>query len=210
MRCPNCGQRLVEGAARCPACETIIADWMAAHPDYKEEPETRQEAEPEVQEQPRIRIRPMEKQVKPDKPMRWYWFLVHIALVFSSFMDFWSGYQLLTGASYGGKEEAAKIYAMYDGMKTVDMMYSALLILVGILALYVRNQLYHYRRNSPTKLLLLYVMNCVVSLYYSVGVSMITGMDLLDTDIHYAVITAVIMIIINKIYFDKRKHLFVR
>ncbi len=208
MRCPNCGQLLADGAARCPACEMIIADWMEAHPEVQKVPEIRQEDPYEELQQPQIMQAAEEVPAKPDRPMRWYWFLVHIALVFSSFMNFWSGYQLLTGASYGGKDAAAQIYAVYEGMKTVDMMYGALLILSGILALYVRSQLYHYRKNGPRKLLLLYALNCLVALYYSVGVSMITGLSLKETDIQYVVPTSVIMIIINKIYFDNRKHLF--
>ena len=114
------------------------------------------------------------------------------------------------GASYGGREEAAKIYELYDGMKVIDMVYAALLILMGFLALYVRSQLYHYKRSAPRKLLLLYALNGLVALYYSVGVSQVTGISLLDTDILYVIPGTIIMIIINKIYFSHRKHLFIR
>lgn len=210
MRCPVCGQRLAEGAARCPACETIIADWMAMHPDVRLEPETPVHMEAEAAPEPEAAPVREDAPVKPDKPMKWYWFLVHISLVFSSFMDFWGGYQIFTGTTYGGREAADKIYELYADLRTVDMMYAGLLILLGILALYVRTQLYNYRRGAPRKLLVLYALNCVVSVYYSVGVTMAAGISIWDTDIQYAVPTAVLMIIINKIYFDKRKHLFVK
>lgn len=212
MRCPNCGQRLLDGAVRCPSCEIVIADWLMQHPDYREVPEqvmTEEKVQAEDERIPGTDIRE-EAPVKPDRPMRWYWFLVHIALVFSSFMNIWSGYQLFMGVSYGGREAAAKIYEMYDGMQVVDMTYAALLIMLGFLALYVRSQLYHYKRSAPRKLLLLYAMNGLVALYYSVGVSQVTGISLMDTDILYVIPGMVIMIIINKIYFGHRKHLFVR
>lgn len=212
MRCPNCGQRLLDGAVRCPSCEIVIADWLMQHPDYREVPEqvmTEEKVQAEDEQIPGTDIRE-EAPVKPDRPMRWYWFLVHIALVFSSFMNIWSGYQLFMGVSYGGREAAAKIYEMYDGMQVVDMTYAALLIMLGFLALYVRSQLYHYKRSAPRKLLLLYAMNGLVALYYSVGVSQVTGISLMDTDILYVIPGMVIMIIINKIYFGHRKHLFVR
>ena len=212
MRCPNCGQRLLDGAVRCPSCEIVIADWLMQHPDYREVPEqvmTEEKVQAEDERIPGTDIRE-EAPVKPDRPMRWYWFLVHIALVFSSFMNIWSGYQLFMGVSYGGREAAAKIYEMYDGMQVVDMTYAALLIMLGFLALYVRSQLYHYKRSAPRKLLLLYAMNGLVALYYSVGVSQVTGISLMDTDILYVIPGMVVMIIINKIYFGHRKHLFVR
>ncbi len=212
MRCPNCGQRLLDGAVRCPSCEIVIADWLTQHPDYREVPEqvmTKEQPGTEDEGIPGAAIRE-EVPVKPDRPMRWYWFLVHIALVFSSFMNIWSGYQLFMGVSYGGREAAAKIYEMYDGMQVVDMTYAALLIMLGFLALYVRSQLYHYKRSAPRKLLLLYAMNGLVALYYSVGVSQVTGISLMDTDILYVIPGVIIMIIINKIYFSHRKHLFVR
>lgn len=212
MRCPNCGQRLLDGAVRCPSCEIVIADWLMQHPDYREVPEqvmTEEKVQAEDERIPGTDIRE-EAPVKPDRPMRWYWFLVHIALVFSSFMNIWSGYQLFMGVSYGGREAAAKIYEMYDGMQVVDMTYAALLIMLGFLALYVRSQLYHYKRSAPRKLLLLYAMNGLVALYYTVGVSQVTGISLMDTDILYVIPGMVIMIIINKIYFGHRKHLFVR
>ena len=212
MRCPNCGQRLLDGAVRCPSCEIVIADWLMQHPDYREVPEqgmAEEKVQAEDERIPGTDIRE-EAPVKPDRPMRWYWFLVHIALVFSSFMNIWSGYQLFMGVSYGGREAAAKIYEMYDGMQVVDMTYAALLIMLGFLALYVRSQLYHYKRSAPRKLLLLYAMNGLVALYYSVGVSQVTGISLMDTDILYVIPGMVIMIIINKIYFGHRKHLFVR
>ncbi len=213
MRCPNCGQRLLDEAVRCPSCEIVIADWLLQHPDYREVPEMVQteDEEASAQEQSIREYVAREKtKVKPDKPMRWYWFLVHIALVFSSFMNIWSGYQLFMGSSYGGREAAAKIYELYDGMKVIDMVYAALLILMGFLALYVRSQLYHYKRSAPRKLLLLYALNGLVALYYSVGVSQVTGISLLDTDILYVIPGTIIMIIINKIYFSHRKHLFIR
>ena len=213
MRCPNCGQRLIDGAARCPACEIVIADWLMQHPDYREMPAEEVSAEPvraEDRQTPERPVREDAPPVKPDRPMRWYWFLVHIALVFSSFMNIWSGYQLFMGVSYGGREAAAKIYEKYEGMQVVDMTYAALLIMLGFLALYVRSQLYHYKRSAPRKLLLLYAMNGMVALYYSVGVSQVTEISLLDTDIMYVIPGMIVMIIINKIYFGHRKHLFVR
>jgi hypothetical protein len=191
----------------------VIADWLLQHPDYREVPEMVQAEDEEASAQERsIReyVAREKTKVKPDKPMRWYWFLVHIALVFSSFMNIWSGYQLFMGSSYGGREAAEKIYELYDGMKVIDMVYAALLILMGFLALYVRSQLYHYKRSAPRKLLLLYALNGLVALYYSVGVSQVTGISLLDTDILYVIPGTIIMIIINKIYFSHRKHLFIR
>ena len=228
MRCPNCGQRLTDTAVRCPACEIIIADWLAEHPGQQaaaeDDGEYRGQETFETEEgqawgareeqygdsQEEAYADPYKPEVPIDMPMKWHWFLVHISLVFSSFSDFWNGWSCLMGTNYGTRESADYIYNTYPAMKQVDMIYAFFMLAMGIFTLYVRRELATYRKKGPFHLMLLYALNGLILAGYTTGATLASGQNLWSGYVVASIIISVVMILVNKIYYDKRRHLFTR
>ena len=130
----------------------------------------------------------------------------------------------LTGSQYEGS--ADYIYAMFGGLKVVDILYGLVLLAFAAANIYVRQQLAGFKRDSPKLFLTLYVAEAAVSLLYAVVVIVIAISGVAAYVSAYispfelalqvvplgqviaVVIGAVIYVVLNKIYFDKRAHLF--
>ena len=87
------------------------------------------------------------------------------------------------------------------------------MIALAVFDIVVRQRLAHFQRSGPRSLLILYVASIVVSLLYLILATAIVGDWLLSSDTisQYAtnIIIAVVMILVNNLYFKKRASLFV-
>ena len=104
---------------------------------------------------------------------------------------------------------AESVYAFFDGLQAVDLIFGLGSLALAGFAVYTRFQLAGFKKGSPKLLLMTYIFSCVLGLAYVLAVGAIIGMG----DMNFAspivsVIGAVIAVIVNKIYFDKRAHLF--
>lgn len=182
MFCPKCGQDA--GSSRyCPHCGNTV-EAPAVTPTATTIEET-----------------------KPDMPMKWFKFLIYFALWLSALSNLSSGLQLLTGAAYEGMAE--RVYAFFDGLQAVDLIFGLGSLALAGFAIYTRFQLAGFKKGSPKLLLMTYILACVLGLAYVLAAGAIIGMG----DMNFAspigsVIGAAIAVIVNKIYFDKRAHLF--
>lgn len=143
--------------------------------------------------------------------MKWFKFLIYFALWFGAVGNFLGGIMMFDGGQYG--DSAKLVYAVYDGLKAVDIIVAALCIVLAAFGIYVRFRLAGFYANGPKMLNWLYVFSALVNLLYIVGLFIILPSRVaenieLGSYISSSVIS-VLMICLNVSYFKKRAHLFV-
>lgn len=157
----------------------------------------------------------------PERPMKWFKFLIYFSLFAGALVNLVMGFRLLSGGNYGSSYIADLVYGYFSGLKAIDIIVGILFIVVAGFMVFVRFQLAGFKANGPKLFLLLYAVNAAVSVIYSVGVIVVcksSSMSYLTDEVVSTVIAScvtqvivsVVMIIVNKIYFDKRKDLFVK
>lgn len=140
-------------------------------------------------------------------PMNWYKFLIYIALFLGAISNAYTGIQMLTGSQYEGA--ATYVYAMYSSLKFIDIIIGLACIGLAVLAIITRQKLANFKSDGPKSLTILYIANIVVMLVYIILIVMTVGSGIFEVTDVASVLSSGIMIVVNKIYFDKRKHLFV-
>lgn len=104
------------------------------------------------------------------------------------------------------------IYDVFSGLKAIDIIMGVICIALAIYALFVRAMLAEYKQIGPKLFIAMYAIDIVTMLIYAILVACVTSLSIGDVmtiiDIKDVVIN-IFWIVINKIYFDNRKHLFV-
>ncbi|MBQ9047378.1 MAG: zinc-ribbon domain-containing protein [Solobacterium sp.] len=127
--------------------------------------------------------------------MKWYKFLIWFALIFGALMSLVAAYRYIT-----------------DPGGVIEKVYGVCLIGLAVLAIAAEISLVRYERKGPKLYLTLLILYGVLNVFYNLCEAYTTGVFSRDTtmDIVGTVIATVIMLMLNKIYFDKRRHLFIR
>ena len=142
-------------------------------------------------------------------PMKWHNFLM-IAMVISAVLTICSGLNTLTGWDFGDANlQSSRIYNLYPSLKSWEMFYGIALVVLGVCKFIARSRLKNYRRNALGSLAFTYVFPIIVFLVYTIWASSAINGTVID--ISGAVISglSVIFLIVNGIYYSKRKSLFV-
>lgn len=181
--CPACGTALGPQDHHCPNCGAIPP---AMQPDSGT-------AAPRV-----------------EHPMKWFKFIIYFQLFFSALTNVISGVGYLTGNIYATQGLTGdQVYSVLPGLRPVDLIMGAALIVLAVLAIVVRQKLAHYSQGAPAQYLLLLGANVVVPILYMAVASVVLGELLMDATTVGSLVGNLIMIGINKVYFDKRAELFV-
>lgn len=142
--------------------------------------------------------------------MKWFKFIIYFQLFAAALISLATGISALTGGQYGGYKDA--VYLVFPALKTVDIFYGVCLIALAGANIYVRMQLAGFRSNGPKLYLSVYSATFVLSFLYIIAVSVIIGdrAGTLNLTAYISeLVGAVILIIVNSIYFKKRAHMFV-
>ena len=194
MICSKCGEQIDKDDMFCPACGATTQ----ANPDtvfvgtYNPQPET----PPDVSAY----------------PMKWFKFLIYIALFAGAALNAISGIQYLTGSLYG--EEKDLVYQAFPAMETLGTVIGIALLAVALLGVVARFRLAGFHRDGPKLLTLLYLSVMVVDFVFVVGLYSALPVEVADlvdkASMLYDVAVAIVMIIVNKKYFRERDALFVK
>ncbi len=148
-----------------------------------------------------------------DYPMKWFKFLVNFELFCSVLYDIREGFQYITGSIYSGTLDigisAEMVYDTFDGLRVVDVVYGLLDFALAGYAIFTRNRLVKYKSNAPMCLYLLYGMNAGVLLFYSIMFFLVVNESGPLSAAIGGVISSIVCIVLNRIYFNKRKEMFV-
>lgn len=192
MTCPNCRAEILENSKFCPYCGSSVTRDLdeAAYPEG---------------------VAPAEdvpaSAVSPEQGMKWYHFTIYFSLFASALINLIAGIQYLSGAQYEGM--ADYVYYAYNGLKAVDTLYGIIGIGIAAFCIFTRFQLAGFKANAPMLLNIIYAVNAVVPLVYLGIFSSITGINPTSSSTASSVASSIVMIIINSVYYKKRKHLFV-
>lgn len=224
MRCPNCGQRLADEARKCPVCGTVIDEIVRMNIPEKQAEETKISYAGEdvsgqssgTEEHHSFETENINaKQYFPAMPMKWYKFLIYFSLILTGLSNMYTGVQAVMGMQYGTKEQSAQVYAVYPGLHILDIVYGVLLIILGVFVFIVRQQLAGYKAKGPKYLLIMYIASLVLEVFYIGAGSLLSGVNLMTSSesgimLISSILVSLFMIGANKVYFDKRAHLFTR
>lgn len=160
--------------------------------------------------------------VVSDQGMAWYKFIIWVQLWASAVVFVGAGITMLTGSHYRGG--ASLVYDFIPSLHTVDILFGLSLLAFAAYCVYTRFALAKFRRSGPTHYLWVYGLSIILPVIYlicvmlilnnavsglgSISISDLMGSDSM-TELVVYVVFDIIMIVVNKIYFDKRKHLFV-
>lgn len=144
--------------------------------------------------------------------MKWYKFLIYFGLFAGAVLNCIFAFLQITGLVYGtdgGYSIAEYIYYFYPAMRFLDIVYGILLIALAALQVFTRFRLSGFKTNGPKLVITIYASGNAISILYSIIASVICGNPIFNTITVASIIISVVMIILNKVYFDKRKDMFV-
>lgn len=139
-------------------------------------------------------------------PMKWYKFIIYFQIFLNIAICLYYAYEIYSGQNYGFSTE--KAYAMYGGLKGVDYIMGAIYILYVASLIFVRHQLWKYKKNAWKYYIAFYCAFNVVQIAYRAMQCVIVNTNLIDFQAITDIIYSAIYIVLNYIYFKKRDNLF--
>ena len=149
-----------------------------------------------------------------DYPMAWFKFLIYFMLFANAAINIFTAVTYLTGSIYLDEDmtmsDVEVLYMFYPTAKMIDVIYGVLLIALAAYAIFTRFQLSGFKRRGPFLFILMYVLNLVIGLLYGISIMFTFETGLLGfISFVPSIITSVVMIFVNVVYFRKREELFV-
>lgn len=140
----------------------------------------------------------------------WFKFIVYVQLFLSALMSLYNAITFLTGSLYGGELAKALVYSFYSGLQAVDVIAGIVCLGIAALTIVTRFQLTGLKKSGPAMYFAVYIANIVVSLLYIIIVCgcIVKDFSMLSASIFSSIISSVVFLVINIIYFGKRKLVF--
>ena len=203
MQCPKCRAAMPNGAKYCTECGTKLPVQPDSVPNVPQ---------PSIQEAPAYEAQPVMTEAPPAQElqpceMKWYKFLIYFALWAGAIVNLIDSLQVFTGSILGDDVEI--LYAYYPLLKVLNLAFALILVTYAVFAIYTRYRLAQFRQNGPVCLHALYLVQLAMVLIYWLAGSLILG-EWLDLASGFSdLISSIVILCINIVYFRKRKHLFV-
>ena len=234
MFCPNCGNQCPDGTKFCQSCGTPLTNnqQQNTQPDFNNQQANYQQPNQQYQQpnynqyqQPNQYRQPMynqpyqqyseplhDSQIAPffKIQMGWYKFLIYFALFAGAFFNVCYAILYMTGSIYETEQiDPLTVYSLYPGVKAVDIVYGILLLVLAVFMIVTRFQLSGLKKNGPKMIVALYGLNIAIAIIYAILISCTTDYMAFDASTVGQCILPIVMIIVNKVYFDRRKDIFV-
>ncbi|HEX3076536.1 MAG TPA: hypothetical protein VHQ24_06720 [Lachnospiraceae bacterium] len=216
MKCRSCNTELEPNTEVCPVCGSSVttsideASNQAGSYSLVEDDEGRYV----VGSEPIQEYQNTNEYVGEVWPMGWYKFLIYFSLFLSAALHLYYAYQCITGSLYNmnGFDGKEYVYTLYPNLKLFDIVYGILLVALALLCIFTRQKLRHYSKKGPTLILTLYAVGLLMAIFYIVMFGAITGISVsnfIDSKMIIDFIMPIVMVVVNKVYFSHRAHLFV-
>lgn len=163
--------------------------------------------------------------LKEKRSMVWHYILLVILLLISVF-NFFYGSRITGGKHYGSSAEMEAVYFYFPGMKIVDPVFGWFCVALATLGFVLVYLLYRKKKQSLILLPLLFALNAAGQVLYLVADIVVMSKDAGDTagaikeslgqmffsgalvQVIVTLAVSAVMIVFNRIYYDKRKDLF--
>lgn len=141
-------------------------------------------------------------------PMKYYKFVIWVQLFLSAVVGVSQGILLLTGRIYETVSDvsAKLLYAFYPGMHTVNILFGLIYIALAVAAIYVRQQLAHFKTKAPDLYYIYLIAQMAATFLYGVLQNLIIASGLGSAVPN--LIVMIILLVLCRIYFEKRRALF--
>ena len=228
MFCSQCGKPTKQGQNFCRFCGAPLqqktnsdsADDSVFEPAYKESipsptqgnSDLQQNSAPSPELSDEFSASTQELSSQTPMKMAWYRFLIYFSLFAGAFINFLTSLSLLMGRYYTNKKTTEFLYNMYDDLRSLDILMALLLIMISAWGIFTRFRLARYRKNGPLYLNIHYGSSIAWCLIFIYSLSSITNVSPTEIASAYipSIIAGIILIVTNTLYFQKRKHLFIR
>ena len=158
-------------------------------------------------QQPPYQQPPYQQAGAIEQPMKWYKFISYVQLPLSALGFLSLGTMLMTGGHYEG--QSALVYAVFGSLKTVDIIFGLLYFALMAIAIFVCIKMNKRKKDAVKWYLTYLVVSIIASVLYMILVYAATGIFTGSGSIMVTLVTNIVMVVVNKIYFDKRKAYFV-
>lgn len=141
--------------------------------------------------------------------MNWYKFIIWFQLFASALLALGNAIRLFTGMNYDGSARA--VYLMFGGLQALDIVTGLFMLVLAAAAVFIRFELSAFKRDAPLHYLIYLGVSLAANLAYTLLFAMIVGaglFDLIDAPAVGNAIGLFGLIVLSKIYFDKRKAMF--
>ncbi len=227
MICPYCGTQQSDGAKFCNNCGANLPHQNAyQQPDWQRQAEQQRQQNWQNYQQQQQNYQQQQQNYQQNQygqqyyrqplnsqqnmPMKWFKFIIYVQLFLSMLFNLLAAIDAFTGLPYG--DEKSIVYSLYPSLKTIDIIYGVLLILLVIVAFVARQKLAGFKKDGPNTYLIFLGANVLVSVLYFVLVKVCTGLsfgELNTRSVLPSLVISAALIAVNADYFRKRKHLFI-
>lgn len=139
--------------------------------------------------------------------MKWFKFVIYVQLFLNAIVCICNAGSFLSGWQYQGNADA--VYGAYAGMKVLDIAMGIVCIVQAGFSIIIRQRLAKFRQEGPRWYLILLGTFLATNILYLFIGSQLVGMLLFDYETGMTLVANGLLIALNKVYFDKRKELFV-
>ena len=144
--------------------------------------------------------------------MKWHKFTAYFGLWLGALFSAGSGLLLVSGLQYGSESQRDMVYQRFTDLQSLDMGIGIVYIGIGLFAIYTAMQLVKLKQGAPQKLMINYLLSAAMPIIYALLGSSVLNVPFSEviTDQYISMISgSVLGIIITRIYYGKREHLFV-
>ncbi len=148
--------------------------------------------------------------------MKWFKFLIYFALWIGGIANIITGIIYFSGESdlFEGLYYVINEYDMTSEFESLNTFYGLAMLLLGIFTIVTRFKLAHFKASAPKMLNTVYVASVLILLicyYLTCSWLELDFFELLqEAGVWPSIITSIVMVILNKIYFKKRADLFIK
>lgn len=186
MFCKKCGNQVEDGQAFCGKCGTPVSEESHGADANGE----------------RIAFNSFYNEAP--MPMAWFKFLIYFSLFAAAVLSFIS-----VGTGITSIIRDRSVYMSFPGILAIELGYAVFNFGYGIFAIITRFALAGYKKLGPLFLYICYGSSALATLAYSILGYVFTNGLYKNPSVIASIAMSVVMIVVNHIYFSKRKHLFV-
>ena len=144
---------------------------------------------------------------QPVLGLKWANFLGYFALWLGALVNLGSGISLITGLIYNG--DASFIYDYFPGLQVLNILYGICLLAIVALGVITALAIIKRKKQAGTLVCLMYGVQAALSLIYIIGGTIILGTFAGDATTSVQIIVSIVMIFVNRVYFNNRRDVFV-
>ncbi|MCD8082424.1 MAG: hypothetical protein LUE86_02580 [Clostridiales bacterium] len=145
-----------------------------------------------------------------ERGMKWFKFIIWFQLFASAIVGMLSAMVYMKGLHHGGS--AALVYSLFGGMKTLDRLVGSVMFVEAVACIVVRQKLAGFRKGAPAMYLTIGAVTTFLPIVYltlAAWVMRVSILTLLNSSVLTSVITGVVLLAVNAVYFANRADLFV-